>query len=489
MRKVFQKFSVISKNRIFVNSSWGIISQILQSILLSLFFILVARSYSTEVFANFIIAFVLYQLISAFSTLGLSQWFIREISTAYDKKDLINKFFKLQIYSGVAFYLLNIFVTFFLYHDSQIQLLTIFLGINIVFDNLINAIKCINISEFKQNKTFIILTTEAFLKFAVTCFLFVLPFSIIKLSILLVIVRFLTLNLFLNLGSSKLLNLNSVVKYKITFSYIKTLVRLNWPFIIIGSVSIINWRVSTLIISKVLSKIDVANFEISYRIFSISQMLPVVVSATVFPVLIKYFKENRLREFNSFYRKAHVYYFLFGLLSFTFIYSFIDVILPVVFGPNYTNTGVYTKQMFLTILVFPTAFLQANVLIAINLEKMDMWFNVLLLGVNLICCIIGLYFVKSLTVINISIFIGFVLFHIMQDMILLRKQINLAKHVFEFYALTILLVGGYTFLSQIVNPLLLFLAFWTIIFSLLIYSHKLKTMNKTNFFQKISFWP
>src|SRR6185312_11301671 len=193
MRKVFQKFSVISKNRIFVNSSCGIISQTLQSILLSLFFILVARSYSTEVFANFIIAFVLYQLISAFSTLGLSQWFIREISTAYDKKDLINKFFKLQIYSGVAFYLLNIFVTFFLYHDSQIQLLTIFLGINIVFDNLINAIKCINISEFKQNKTFIILTTEAFLKFAVTCFLFVLPFSIIKLSILLVIVRFLTL--------------------------------------------------------------------------------------------------------------------------------------------------------------------------------------------------------------------------------------------------------------------------------------------------------
>ena len=123
------KFSQLLKSKIFVNSSWGIISQVFQSILLSLFFILIARNYSTQVFASFIIATVLYQLLSAFSSLGLSQWFIREISGTENKKDLIYRFFKIQIYSGVTFYLLNVFLGFLLYDDKIIHVLTILLGI------------------------------------------------------------------------------------------------------------------------------------------------------------------------------------------------------------------------------------------------------------------------------------------------------------------------------------------------------------------------
>ena len=452
MFKLAQNFSQIAKSPIIVNSSWGGVSQVLQSVLLSLFFVLIARYYSTVVFANFIIATVLYQLISAFSSLGLSQWFIREITGLDDKKDLVNKFFKLQIYSGVTFYLINIAVGFLLYDDRQIQLLTLLLGINIVFDNLITAIKCINISEFKQKKTFIILSIDAFLKFAVTCFLFIFPFSIITLSIILVIVRFVTLNLFLKIGSSSLINLKLLFQYNIPISYIKTLLKLNWPFIIIGSISIINWRISTIIISKVLSRKDVADFEISYRIFTIAQMLPVVVSATVFPILINFFKEDKFKEFSALYRKIHIYYFLFGLFSFTFVYSFIDFILPIVFGLNYAGTGIYTRQMFLTILVFPTAFLQANVLVSVKLEKLYMCFNIVALIINLTFCIIGIYFFKSLSIINISIFIGFLSFHIMQDAVLVKKKISSRRHVFEFYTLSIVLICSYVLLNLLINP-------------------------------------
>ena len=177
MFKSVQKFPQLIKSPIFVNSSWGIISQVLQSILLSLFFILIARNYTTQVFANFMIATVLYQLLAAFSSLGLSQWFIREITGTENKKDLVNKFFKIQIYAGVTFYSINIVLGFLLYNDRLIHILTILLGINIIFDNLINAIKCINISEFKQKKSFVILSIDAFLKFSATCFLFIYPLS------------------------------------------------------------------------------------------------------------------------------------------------------------------------------------------------------------------------------------------------------------------------------------------------------------------------
>lgn len=486
MFKLAQKFPQLIKSPIFVNSSWGIIAQVLQSILLSLFFILIARNYTTQIFANFIIATVLYQLIAAFSSLGLSQWFIREITGTDNKKDLVNRFFKIQIYSGVTFYLLNIVLGFLLYDDRLIHILTILLGINIVFDNLINAIKCINISEFNQKKSFVILSTDAFLKFAATCFLFVYPFSIITLSIILVIVRFVTLNLFLNIGSSRLINLKLLFQYRVSLNYIKQLIVLNWPFIIIGSVSIINWRTATIIISKALSPVDVANYEISYRIFSIAIMLPVVVSTTVFPMLINFFKEGKIKKLSTFYRKVHLYYLLFGIFSFTFIYSFIDFLLPVLFGLNYAGTGIYTRQMFLTILVFPTAFLQANVLVAMKYEKLDMWFNVVSLIINLTFCIIGVYFFKSLTVINISIFLGFVFFRILQDVVLVKKNISSGRHVFEFYTLSMLAIGSYILLDKLLNPVVLFPAYWIAIFCFSICINKLRGIYRIKIFPKTS---
>ena len=479
-----QKYRQLVKSPVIVNSSWGIISQVLQSILLSLFFILIARKYTTEVFANFIIATVLYQLIAAFSSLGLSQWFIREITGTDDKKNLVNKFFKIQLYSGLTFYLINIVLGFLLYDDRLIHILTILLGINIVFDNLINAIKCINISEFKQQKTFVILSIDAFLKFAATCFLFIYPFSIITLSIILIILRFVTLNLFLNMGSSRLINLKLLFQDKVSLNYIKQLLLFNWPFIILGSVSIINWRTAVIIISKSLLPVDVANYEISYRIFSIAQMLPVVVSATVFPILVNFFKEGKILELSTFYRKVHLYYLLFGLLSFTFIYSFADFIIPVLFGPEYEGTGMYTKLMFLTILVFPTAFLQANVLVAMKFERLDMWFNVVCLIVNLTVCLIAVYFFKSLNVIIISIFLGFVVFHILQDAFLIKKTISSARHVLEFYVFSILSIVSYILLQKLLNPVVLFLGFWIVMLSFYFLIMKLGAVNKIKIFPK-----
>jgi O-antigen/teichoic acid export membrane protein len=293
-----------------------------------------------------------------------------------------------------------------------------------------------------------------------------------------VIIRFITLNLFLNLGSSRLVNLKMLFHEKVPFDYIKTLLRLNWPFIIIGSISIINWRISTVLISKILERKDVADFEISFRVFSLAQMAPLVVSTTVFPVLINYFKNNNISDFVAFFRKIYVSYFMYGLLAFTFVFSFIDFILPLVFGPNYSGTGVYTKQMFLTILIFPTAFLQANVLIAMKLEKLDMWYNIIILCANLVFCAVGLLFFKSLMIINLSIFFSFIIFHVLQDIVLIRKKISSIWHTVEFYGLTLILTGGYVLLSRIINPVVLFTAFWMVLTGLYLFRNKIMGRTK-----------
>jgi O-antigen/teichoic acid export membrane protein len=262
------------------------------------------------------------------------------------------------------------------------------------------------------------------------------------------------------------------MKFKIFYADIKKLVILNWAFIIIGGVSIINWRLANIIISKMLTSFDVANYEISFKIFSIAQILPVVVSTSVFPMLVQLYNNEEKGNFNLFYKKVHLYYFLFGLLSYTFIYSFAGKLIPIAFGNQYQSNAEYTTQMFLTILVFPTALLQANILITINLEKLDMLFNIFALIINFAICLIGLHYIKSLTIVNYSIFASFFIFHISQDYILIKRGFTTLKSALNFYILTAVFIYTYIILSNVINSYLLFTLTWIIVLAYLLISKK-----------------
>ena len=461
--KLMQLTANLFKSRVIKNSFWGIAANGLQSILLSLFFVIVARKYTTGEFAFFLIANTIYQFLAAFSTLGLGQWFTRELVEITDKQELVSRFVKIQLYSGTFFYGCSIAVAFLLYHDAVLQYLIVVLGVNIIFDNIIYAIKSLNTAEFNQNKTFIILIIDSVLKFSIGCLLFIFPVPIMTLSFLLIGVRFVTLNFFLAFGSSKTMSLRSLWNYPLAWREVKKIVFANWPFIIIGSVSMAYWRISNIIISKTLPLSDVAHFEISFRVFALAQILPLIVSMSVFPALVQQFKTGTHEDFTNYYKKVFNYYLLFGLFAYTFIYSFADTLIPWAFGSAYNGTGTYTKQMFLTILIFPTALLQANVLVAMNRERSDMWFNVISLVLNVVFCFTGFLFVKSLTTVNLAIFFSFLIFHICQDVLLLRKGMVTIWHVLRFYILTGLLAVAYILLSFKFPPVALFTGYWLLL--------------------------
>ena len=404
----------------------------------------------------------MYQLVAAFSAMGLGQWFIREVVQTDNRVDFINQFVKTQIYLGAIFYFINIALAYLFYANPLVRLLIIVFGANIIFDNIINAIRHLNVADFEQKKTFAILTLEAFLKLLVACLLFIYPLSVVSFSIFLIIVRFITLNLFLTYGSSRQVNLKSLWRSRMDVGQVMLLLRANWAFIIIGGVSIINWRIATIIIAKVLAAVDVANYEISFKLFSIAQILPVIVSTTVFPLLIKQVAAGEWAKFRAFYQQTHLYYLLFGLFAYTFVYTFIDMLLPLAFGSKYALTGGYTKQMFLTILVFPTALLQANVLIALKLEKQDMLLNIGALLANVLTCIVGLYYVKSLAVVNYSIFASFLLFHALQDVLLVRRKISSLAHVISFYGISLLVVVGFIGLTKLIAAPIVFVVGWAL---------------------------
>lgn len=265
------------------NTAWGIGSNVLQVFFVFLFFAITAHSYKPVEFAEFLIASTVYQLVAAFSSMGLGHWFIRSYLTETDKASLVSKFFKTQIGLGIAFYFVNILLSYLLYPDGQIRLLCIILGTNIVFDNFINAIRSLNIAEYRQNKTAFILIIDGLLKLLAACMLFVSPFPILTLAVLMIVVRILTLSLFIKIGSSGKINFKALWRADISGSDLKQIILKNWQFIVIGSISIVYWRIANIIISKLLTLTDVADYEISYKIFSFLQILPVIASATIYP--------------------------------------------------------------------------------------------------------------------------------------------------------------------------------------------------------------
>lgn len=444
------------------NSFWGVLSNVIQNILFSVFFIVVARKYNTAEFAGYILANTLYGFVVAFSSLGLGQWFVRELVVIENKTELISRFFKVQLLVGIFFYGVNVLLSYTLYHNDLIRHLSLLIGINVVFDNVIYVITFVNIAQLEQKKTFIILTVEAVLKFLVACILFVVDVPIIYLAFILIILRFTTLNLFIRIGSSNLVNLRQIIKVKVDIAEIKKIISANWPFIVIGSISVLYWRIGNILVSKTLTLADVANYEISFKLFSMAQILPFIVSTSIFPMLIKRYNSS-MSNAVMLYKKAFVVYTVYGLLAYTFIYSFSDFIIPFLFGKKYLLTPVYCKEMFLTILVFPTALLQANLLISMKLEKMDMRFNILSLLINISICIVGLYYYKSLSVVNYAIFLSFLVFHIAQDLVLLKRKVTNKNHVLVFYLVSGLVILAYQSLVMRFNKHYTFFLFWTLL--------------------------
>lgn len=431
----------------------------LQVILVSIFFAILARKYAANELAEFLISTTVYQLIAAFSSLGLGQWFIRQYLKEENQIDLTNKFLKTQIGLGLLFYLVNIGFAYVIYDDSNIRLLCIILGTNVIFDNFINALKSLNIAEHKQAKTAVILIIDSSLKLLVGCLLFINPFSAVVLSFLMIVVRVITLSLFLKLGSSNTLNIKSLWDTKISYIDLKALVLKNWQFIVIGSISIIYWKIANIIISKALTLQDVADYEIAFRIFYIFTVLPLVASTTIFPHFIAYFSKQDKTGLKKFYHKIFFIYSILALICYAFLYSFAGLIIPLAFGDGYNGAILCLQQMALTFLILPTVLLQANLIVAIGLEKMDMWFNITSLIINVAGCLIGLYFFKSLTVINYSIFISFAIFHILQDVLLIWKKFTTLKHAVIFYSLIAFLVFGYQYLNEYINQYVSFFLF------------------------------
>lgn len=395
--------------------------------------------------------------------MGLGTWFIRELEGLNNKHEFTKRFFKIQLLLGAIFYILNLTLILIIYDDKIIIYLSFILGINIIFDNLIYGIRSLNIANSQQKKTAVIMVIDGFMKLLISLSIFIFPISILTFAVLVVVSRFITLNLFFRIGTNKQIDIKSILFFRISIEEVKRHVLLNWRFVAIVGLSIVFWRSATVIISRYLSLIDVANYEIAYKVFSVFVIIPIVISSTLFPKFVKLIKNEDYKYCKNLYKKVVTAYLILSVLSYAFIQSFADYIILNIFGTTYLDASNCLKEMFLTFLVFPTALLQANLIVALRMEKIDMYFNLAALILNLSLCIIGLYYYKSLLVINYSIFASFLIFHILQSGYLLKLKYTSIRNIILFYFILFGSTITYNALLNFFNPTLLFLFFLIIV--------------------------
>jgi O-antigen/teichoic acid export membrane protein len=478
MKLKFGNIRSIGTSSFVNNSFWGLLSTVFQTLFLSLFFIIISRYYSIPNFSDFLIANTIYQLIVGFSSMGLGHWFIREYG--YKQEDQIAlsyRFIKIQTILGFLFYLINIGLAFIIYPSEQIRVLAIILGTNIIFDNIIYALKSLNIAQFQQKKTAIIMAADGLLRLAIGSILFFYPLSLIYLSVLLVIIRLATVNVFIRIGSEGIITFSNLWRFKVTLLDFKKNVLLNWNFILIVGSSIIFWRSATIIISKYLTAADVANYEIAYKIFSIFTQLSIVASVTIYPKFVGFIASKDDKSVRKFYNIVSFGYAVFVITTYGFIQSYAQTIIPFIFGQKFLQAADCMKEMFLTLLMFPAVFLQANLLVAMKKERLDMLLNFLVLVVNLTGCLIGLHYSRSLSVINYSIFGSFVVFHVAQNIVLIKLKISNLKNAITFYLLIACFVLSYKYLIGKYSPNIVFICFVLLVIVPLLYMFYKKIRN------------
>jgi hypothetical protein len=78
---------------------------------------------------------------------------------------------------------------------------------------------------------------------------------------------------------------------------------------------------------------------------------------------------------------------------------------------------------------------------------------------------VGLLYVKELQVVNYAVFISFIVFHLLQDVFLIRKNMIMVKHAILFYLVVALTVVSCLYGSAYVHPYLLFAFFFLLVVS------------------------
>lgn len=438
----------------------GIISNLLQNIFFSFFFIILVRHYDKTNLGYYIIGNFLYATLSSIAALGIGNSYVRNYKNASDKKKVLSEFLQLMTISSICFMLINVFTSHILYNQNEIHVLSYILGLHIFIDNVFYAVRYHQFGTDRQKIAYRLLVADSIIKLVVAGLLLFFDITIIKLLVFVSFFRILVLIFTWRYYMNPHNFLDTLLSEKMNLFKLVKLIKTEHTFIIISFLAILNWRTGSFYISKYFSIEDVTEYEIAFKLFSITYMVPVVVSNALYPRFVSLQKD--MHSLYKLYRGSFIFLLLFGTGTYTFMHAFAEQIIHFLFGTNHINAVEYAKDIFLIMLPYPIIQLQASYLVAGGGEVYDLWGNLLVCCTTIILGYIFLRYYHEVTAVIYSLFLSFIVFIVFQEVVLNKYRKSFALSNLLLYGITAIGIFCFHLLVKATNHSIAFPLFWSV---------------------------
>jgi O-antigen/teichoic acid export membrane protein len=388
--KIFIKYIKENKglSRIVFNINWLAIESFILNLAGFFVAIFVARYLGPEKYGTLNFAFAFVGLFSIFSTLGLNNLIINNLLKNKNKEgDYLGSVFFIKFVGSLILIFISSLIFFIINPEDKLILsLIVIISSGYIFKSfdvvefwfrsrLLSKYsvfsRLISFSIVSLFKVFLIIFQAPLIAFAfaffIDCFL---------LALLLSFYYYQKKNRFFS-------------KWRVDKTIIIKTLRDCWPLAVSGIASMIYMRIDKVMIGSIIGQEDLGIYSVATKISEAWYIVPLIVTSSAFPSLIKMRKKNS----SIYFKRIQVLYDYF--FWFTVLFSFLSLflssfIINLLFGPDYAKaSSVLSIHIWAGVFVF-MGFVNEKYLIMENLTKI-IFINTILGG--LLNIILNLYFI------------------------------------------------------------------------------------------------
>lgn len=350
--------------RIYKNTAYLGIAEIVSKLLQFVIMLYAARLLSKEHFGKFSFAISLSFIAIVLADLGINTLIIREISR---NKNLAGKYFANAFFTKIALSLITYFIIVAVVNilnypqDTRhivyvIWLFTILSTFTELSYSIFRAFEMMIYDALLKILRMIILAIASLYVLFKGYGVFIFSYVFVIVEIIVVVVALMIV-------------LNRFVKLKIDidFSFIKSLIKRSIPFGLAFVFGMIYFFIGSVMLSKVKGDVEVAIYSVAYNIALAILFIPTVYTNAIYPVLSRYYKEEK-PELKLLYEKSFKYLYIIGLPISVGIYVLAGRIMHFFYGETYSLSIIALQIISFYLFIKFINFLLGTVLSSIDLQ-------------------------------------------------------------------------------------------------------------------------
>lgn len=330
--------------------------------------------------------------------LGLTDLFIRDVSQRKELlEEYVNNIITIKIFIGLLSCLVIILLDWRFSHEFDKFVIILILGATVVLDSFTCFFRSIySIRETMQYQALLIIIEGVIKLGLVIPIVFFSPEFMKTIFISSVLFGSSLLNAFINFFAF----LKSNLKIRLAFDYLfwRKKIKSGLPFMLIYILSLINFRVDTIIIYRVLGDRAVGLFSSNFRLIEQFFIIPTILSFVLFPVFSRL--SESLIKMRKLLKIFIIVLFFSAMLAILVCYTFGQAAINIIYGKDFSDSYCYFKVLSWVMLPFFVKSILEKILFSFGKELLLCFFYFLgiLLNVGL-----GFILIKSMGINGVSL--------------------------------------------------------------------------------------